>query len=120
MASSPRPKTIWPALTAFGRSLAALEELPYPFQRGRTLLCLGTVRRQAQQRKAAREALEEALVIFEEHGARLWAEKARAELARISGRRTTSDELTGTERRVAELAAAGPPTRRSPPSSSWE
>ena len=51
--------------------------------------------------------MEEALVVFEELGARLWAEKARAELARISGRRTTSDELTGTERRVAELAASG-------------
>ncbi len=95
------------ALTAFGRSLTELEELPYPFERGRTLLCLGTVRRQAQQRKAAREALEEALAVFEELGARLWAEKARAELARISGRRTTSDELTGTERRVAELASSG-------------
>ena len=95
------------ALAAFERSLAELEGLPYPFERGRTLLCLGTVRRQAQQRKAAREALEEALAIFEELGARLWAEKARAELARISGRRTTSDELTGTERRVAELAASG-------------
>ena len=81
--------------------------LPYPLERGRTLLCLGTVRRQAQQRKAAREALEQALAIFEELGARLWAEKARAELARISGRRTTSDELTETERRVAELAAQG-------------
>ena len=40
-------------------------------------------------------------------GARLWAEKARAELGRISGRRTSSDELTETEQRVAELAARG-------------
>ena len=95
------------AVAAFERSLAELEGLPYPFERGRTLLCFGTVRRQAQQRKAAREALEAALAIFEELGARLWAEKARAELARISGRRTTSDELTGTERRVAELAGGG-------------
>jgi DNA-binding CsgD family transcriptional regulator len=95
------------AVAAFERSLAELEGLPYPFERGRTLLCLGTVRRQAQERKAAREALEAALAIFEELGARLWAEKARAELARISGRRTTSDELTETERRVAELAASG-------------
>ena len=95
------------AITAFERSLAELEGLPYPFERGRTLLCLGTVRRHAQQRKAARESLEEAIAIFEELGARLWAEKARAELARISGRRTTPDELTGTEWRVAELAAQG-------------
>ena len=73
----------------------------------RTLLCLGTVRRQAQQKKAAREALEQALAIFEELGARLWAEKARAELRRISGRAPASEELTETERRVAELAAQG-------------
>ena len=65
------------------------------------------MRRQAQQKKAAREALEQALAIFEELGARLWAEKARAELRRISGRRDASDELTETERRVAELAAHG-------------
>ena len=45
--------------------------------------------------------------IFEELGARLWAEKARAELRRISGRAPASDELTETERRVAELAAQG-------------
>ena len=95
------------ALAAFELSLDALEELPYPFERGRTLLALGTVRRQAQQRRAAREALEQALAIFEELGARLWAEKARSELRRISGRRTSSDELTETEQRVAELAAQG-------------
>ena len=95
------------ARAAFERSLAELEGLPYPFERGRTLLCLGMVRRQAQHRKASREALEQALAIFGELGARLWAEKARSELKRISGRRTSADELTETEQRVAELAAAG-------------
>ena len=65
------------------------------------------MRRQAQQKRAAREALEQALAIFEELGARLWAEKARAELRRISGRAPASEELTETERRVAELAARG-------------
>jgi DNA-binding CsgD family transcriptional regulator len=95
------------AFTAFRRSLDELEGLPYPFERGRALLCLGTVRRQAQEKKAAREALERALGIFEELGAPLWAEKARAELRRISGRRPADEELTETERRVAELAAEG-------------
>jgi DNA-binding NarL/FixJ family response regulator len=65
------------------------------------------VRRQALQKRTAREALEQALAIFEELGARLWAEKAQAELRRISGRRAPSEELTETERRVAELAAQG-------------
>jgi DNA-binding CsgD family transcriptional regulator len=95
------------AFAAFERSLHELEGLPYPFERGRTLLCLGTVRRRAQEKRAAREALEQALAIFEELEAPLWAEKARAELRRISGRRPADEELTETERRVAELAAQG-------------
>jgi DNA-binding CsgD family transcriptional regulator len=95
------------AFAAFEQSLTELEGFPYPFERGRTLLCLGIVRRQAQLKKAAREALEQALAVFEKLGARLWAEKAQSELKRISGRRTTSDELTETEHRVAELAARG-------------
>ena len=95
------------ASTAFERALAELDGQPFPLERGRTLLCLGTVRRQAQQKTAAREALEQALAIFEELGALLWAEKARAELRRISGRRAPSEELTETEHRVAELASQG-------------
>jgi DNA-binding CsgD family transcriptional regulator len=93
------------AFVALERSLA--DATAFPLERARTLLCLGSVRRQAQQKRAAREALEQALAIFEEVGARLWAEKTRDELARISGRRAPSDELTETERRVAELAARG-------------
>jgi DNA-binding NarL/FixJ family response regulator len=95
------------AFGAFDRALSALEGKPYPLELGRTLLCLGVVRRQAQQRTAAREALEQALAIFEELGARLWAVRASAELRRISGRRPADEELTETERRVAELAAQG-------------
>jgi DNA-binding CsgD family transcriptional regulator len=91
------------AESAFERSLA--DAGGFPLERARTLLCLGVVRRRARQKRAAREALESALVIFEELGAPLWAEKARAELRRISGRAPASDELTETERRVAELAA---------------
>jgi DNA-binding NarL/FixJ family response regulator len=71
------------------------------------LLSLGVVLRQTLQKRAARDALDEAFAIFVKLGARLWAEKARAELARISGRRAGGDELTETETRVAELAAAG-------------
>ena len=97
----------------FDTSFAAFEHAlkpavePYRIERGRTLLCLGTVRRQAQQKRAAREALEQALAVFEELGAPLWAERARAELKRISGRSPASEGLTETERRVAALAAHG-------------
>ncbi|HUK95749.1 MAG TPA: AAA family ATPase [Gaiellaceae bacterium] len=95
-----------PALDALDRSLADAQ--PFPIERARSLLCLGVVRRQAQQKKAARESLEQSLAILEELGAPLWAERARAELRRISGRAPASDdELTEAERRVAELAAAG-------------
>jgi ATP/maltotriose-dependent transcriptional regulator MalT len=95
------------AFAAFERALVELDDQPFPLERGRTLLCLGTVRRQAGQKRPARDALEQALAIFEELGARLWAEKARRELRRISGRRAAADDLTETELRVAELAARG-------------
>ena len=95
------------AFAAYERALAELDGLPYPFERGRTLLCLASAHRQAKQKRAAREALEQALAIFDELGARLWAEKARAELRRISGRRPASEELTETEARVAALASEG-------------
>jgi DNA-binding CsgD family transcriptional regulator len=97
-----------------GAALATLDpapllqsDAPWPFERARTLLCLGMLRRQAQHRRGAREALEQALAIFDQLGARLWAEKARAELRRISGRRAPADDLTETEERVARLAAQG-------------
>jgi DNA-binding NarL/FixJ family response regulator len=67
---------------------------------------LGQVQRRAKQKRAAREALERAVELFEELGARLWAERARAELARISGR-ARSDGLTPTEQRIAALVAEG-------------
>jgi len=45
-------------------------------------------------------------------GARLWAERARAELERVGGRQPHSRaELTPSERRVAELAAEGLPNK---------
>jgi DNA-binding CsgD family transcriptional regulator len=95
------------AFAAFHRALAEHEGLAYPFDRARTLLALGGVQRKAKQKRAARETLERALATLDELGARLWAEKARAELRRISGRRPASAELTETEQRVATLAAEG-------------
>jgi DNA-binding CsgD family transcriptional regulator len=95
------------ALAAFDDSLAHHARLPFPFERGRTLLALGQTRRRGKQKRAAREALAAALAIFEEVGAPLWAEKARAELARIGGRTASAGDLTPTEQRVAELVAEG-------------
>jgi DNA-binding NarL/FixJ family response regulator len=84
------------------------DELPQPFDRARTLLALGTVQRRAKQRAEARRTLDSALSVFEELEAAVWAERARAEIARLGGRRARDrDELTATERRIAELAADG-------------
>jgi DNA-binding CsgD family transcriptional regulator len=95
------------AFASFDRALAELDGRPHLLERARTLLCLGVARRQEQQKKASREVLEEALAVFEELGARPWAERAQGELSRISGRTPAPDELTETERRVAGLAARG-------------
>jgi DNA-binding CsgD family transcriptional regulator len=95
------------ALSALDRALAQHDRAPEPFERGRTLLELGRVQRRAKQRRAARETLQAAHLILDELGSPLWAEKARAELARISGRAPSAGELTPMERRVAELVAAG-------------
>ena len=95
------------AVAAFEAALTELDGLTYPLERGRTLLCLGATRRRAQQKGPARAALEQALAIFEELGARLWADKARAELRRISGRRPAAEALTETEHQVAGCAAQG-------------
>jgi DNA-binding CsgD family transcriptional regulator len=79
----------------------------YPFERGRTLLALGTARRQVRHSRAARETLEQAVAVFQELDASLWLDRASAELRRVSGRRPLAGQLTETERRVAELAAKG-------------
>jgi DNA-binding CsgD family transcriptional regulator len=71
------------------------------------LLALGVVRRRGKQKRAARQALEQALALFDELGARLWSAKAAAELARIGGRPPRTGGLTPTERRVVELVVQG-------------
>lgn len=80
---------------------------PQPVQQGRTLLALGSVQRRLKQRRAARETLGEANRLFRSAEAALWAARAEEELARVSGRVPGTGELTTTERRVAELIAAG-------------
>ena len=96
------------ALEHTGQALADHDRLQMPLERARTLLVEGIVERRAKRRGQARRALEDAGSEFERIGARLWAERARAELARISGRRPrVAGELTPAERRVVELAAEG-------------
>jgi DNA-binding CsgD family transcriptional regulator len=92
---------------ALERALVEHERLEMPFELARTLLVKGVIERRARRRGRAKESFKQALAIFERVGASLWAERARQELERVGLRRSSGDELTAGERRVAELAAQG-------------
>jgi DNA-binding CsgD family transcriptional regulator len=83
-----------------------------PLERGRTLLVKGQIDRRNKQKRAARETIQAALEHFESTGARLWADRARADLERTGVRHSEGDALTPSELRVAELAAAGLTNKR--------
>ncbi|HET7759822.1 MAG TPA: AAA family ATPase [Gaiellaceae bacterium] len=95
------------AFASFDEALREHARAEDPFQRARTLLALGATQRRAKQRAAARATLEQALAAFERLGARLWADKARADLGRIGGRAPSRGHLTESERRIAALVAEG-------------
>jgi DNA-binding CsgD family transcriptional regulator len=95
------------AITALGEARTRYATIGDPCGLGRTLLMLGTTQRRARHKLAARESLEASLAVFESLGAKLWTERARAELARIGGRRAIGNELTPSERKVATLVAEG-------------
>jgi ATP/maltotriose-dependent transcriptional regulator MalT len=95
------------ASDAIRESLAIVEDGTFPLELARTLVAVGSIERQATRKRAARDALLRALAIFEELGAPLWADRTRAELARISGRRPSDDELSESEQRIATLACEG-------------
>jgi DNA-binding CsgD family transcriptional regulator len=102
-------------LTASGKGSAGLVELQRaveasfvlpPFERARTLLTLGIVLRRAKQKASALHLLDQAIAIFDELRAAIWATRARVERARL-GFEARPGALTVTEERVAELAAQG-------------
>jgi DNA-binding CsgD family transcriptional regulator len=83
-----------------------------PFERARTLLCLGMRRRRSRRRADARAALHAALAFFEAAGAEPWAEQARAELRAagdVSGPSVDHSlrSLTPQELQVALVVAEG-------------
>ncbi|HEY5478478.1 MAG TPA: AAA family ATPase [Gaiellaceae bacterium] len=95
------------AAAAIERAIAGHEALPDPFELGRTMFVAGVVRQRAKQKRTAREALEQAVDIFDRLGARLWSQKAQAALERVGGQRGGELGLTPTEQRIAELVAKG-------------
>jgi len=93
-------------------ALAAIDDVDgeaasrLPFEFAWTLLVKGQIHRRAKQKRAAADALGQALERFERLGAPMFAERARGELERVGLRRSQA-ELTPSEHRIAMLAAAG-------------
>jgi DNA-binding CsgD family transcriptional regulator len=94
------------AVGAAERSVELFQELPTAFERARTLLLMGQLRRRRREKRLSREALSEALAVFESLHALGWAERARGELARVPDHRSQGG-LTPTEERIARMAAQG-------------
>jgi DNA-binding CsgD family transcriptional regulator len=100
----------------FEQALEQHADTPDVFEEARTQLAYGERLRRVRNRKLAREQLRAALETFERLDARLWIDRARAELA-ASGetlrRRdpSTIDELTPQELQIAMLLATGKTTR---------
>ncbi|HYN98183.1 MAG TPA: helix-turn-helix transcriptional regulator, partial [Actinomycetota bacterium] len=99
------------AMEAAGDALSKHELVPMPIEQARTLLVKGRLHRRNKEKAAAKECLEEALAIFQGAGALAWADRAREELERVGLRPRAPGELTPTEARVADLAAAGLSTK---------
>lgn len=77
-----------------------------PFEAARSQLALGQIYRRAGYKRTASETLNAAAGTFEELGIPRWAERARDEAGRV-GLYPTTNTLTATERRVAELVGSG-------------
>lgn len=102
--------------TGLAAALEVLADSPARLEHARVLVDVGATHRAAGQRRSAREPLEQGLALAAQCGARALERRARSELAAIGVRprgvdRTGPDSLTASERRVAELAAAGDTNR---------
>ena len=86
---------------------AVLLDRELPFELARAQLVLGRIQRRLKAKRAAHDALTEALAGFTALGAASWAGQAREEMARIGLRPRAPRELTEIEALVADLAARG-------------
>jgi DNA-binding CsgD family transcriptional regulator len=99
-----------------GDAAAMLEACGAELERARTLVQLGAAVRRSGQPREARELLRQALTLASAGASIAIAEQARSEL-RLAGARSADaagddDGLTASERRVADLAAAGRTNRQ--------
>ncbi|GAA4927924.1 regulatory LuxR family protein [Actinomycetospora succinea] len=103
-----------PSLTLLEEAVAAADGAP--LARARALVDLGAAHRRHGDRVAAREPLREGLDLALDRGAEGLARRARDELVATGARprrlrRSGTEALTPTERRVADLAAQGSTSR---------
>jgi tetratricopeptide (TPR) repeat protein len=78
---------LWGARDALDRALVEQGQARMPFELARTLLVRGQLARRLGEPRVARLSYEEALGLFEQLGAPLWAERARRELDPFGARR---------------------------------
>ena len=116
-AGLPRARAL--VLAAEGKlseALAIIDAAPeigmLPFEHARLLLVRGQIERRANRKLAARDSLRWALATFERLGSPPWEQRARDEMSRLGLRHRSASELTESERRIAELAAAGMTNRQ--------
>lgn len=96
-------------------SAAAFGAMGMHYHQARVLLVLGERRRRESTPASAREALHEALRLFDMHEARPWSDRARSELAATgdpraaagTSRTPLTEELTAQELQIAMLVAEG-------------
>lgn len=100
------------SITAAHEAVETLAATPMVLEHARALLTCGQIHRRFKEKAAARQALGEALAVFERLGAEPLAARARLDLDRVGLRTTSSTALTETERRVADLAATGRTVRQ--------
>jgi DNA-binding CsgD family transcriptional regulator len=92
---------------AFRRAISLSEELGEPFELARAHLLAGVASRRFKKKASARDHLSRAVRLFGKLGAGLWEDRGREEIRRLGGRPSSPVDLTPTERRVADLVAAG-------------
>jgi DNA-binding CsgD family transcriptional regulator len=95
------------ASAAASEALERCDGLELRIEVARTFLVAGAVERRRRSKHRAADHLRQALELFDHVGARLWAQRARAELDRVGLRPSSSTELTVSEIRVAQLTASG-------------
>jgi DNA-binding CsgD family transcriptional regulator len=100
------------SLELLTEAVGVLERSPAKLEHARALTDLGAAQRRANRRADARKTLEQALKIARLCGTGALAERADVELRAAGGRssdpsRSRLEQLTVSERRVAELAAKG-------------